>query len=110
MSRHISRVLLGVAMACLVTGASPALLASHALAQRAECVMLNKGPHLAEAVAFVDAVLRRMDRRQRKRSPRLRSAELWRLAPLAPSAGCASGGSVLVAHPSRRGAPRRSSG
>lgn len=57
-----------------------------ALAQRAECVMLNKGPHLVEAVAFVDDVLRRMDRRQRKRSPRLRSAELWRMAPASGSA------------------------
>ena len=48
MSRHISRVLLGVAMACLVTGASPALLASHALAQRAKKIadlvaMLERG-------------------------------------------------------------------
>lgn len=48
-----------------------------AMSQRAECVMLNKGPHLAEAVAFLDGVLRRMDRHQVKKSPRLAALASW---------------------------------
>ncbi|WP_290542844.1 pyruvate kinase [Aestuariivirga sp.] len=48
-----------------------------AMGQRAECVMLNKGPHLAEAVAFLDGVLRRMDRHQMKKSARLAALGSW---------------------------------
>jgi pyruvate kinase len=43
-----------------------------ALAQRAECVMLNKGPHILRAVEFLDGVLRRMAAHQRKKTPTLR--------------------------------------
>jgi len=39
-----------------------------AMSQRAECVMLNKGPFLVEAVAFLKDVLERMDRHQSKKS------------------------------------------
>jgi len=49
-----------------------------AMAQRAECVMLNKGPHLVEAIAFLDEVLHRMDRHQRKKSARLTPLSSWR--------------------------------
>jgi pyruvate kinase len=42
-----------------------------AIGQRPECVMLNKGPHLVEGVRFLDEVLRRMDRHQRKKTARL---------------------------------------
>ncbi|MFZ1775493.1 MAG: pyruvate kinase [Rhizobiaceae bacterium] len=49
-----------------------------AMSQRAECVMLNKGPHLAEAVEFLDRVLRRMDRHQSKKSARLGPLGSWR--------------------------------
>ncbi|MFO1132216.1 MAG: pyruvate kinase [Hyphomicrobiales bacterium] len=48
-----------------------------AMSQRAECVMLNKGPHLAEAVGFLDGVLRRMDRHQMKKSSRLAALGSW---------------------------------
>jgi len=48
-----------------------------AMGQRAECVMLNKGPHQVEAIAFLDEVLRRMDRHQHKRSPRLGPLQSW---------------------------------
>ncbi len=51
-----------------------------ALAQRAECVMLNKGPHLVEAVRFLDDILRRMDRHVLKKSPVLGSLSAWRTA------------------------------
>ena len=43
-----------------------------ATAVRAECVMLNKGPHVTEAVVFLDDVLRRMQAHQRKKSALLR--------------------------------------
>jgi pyruvate kinase len=48
-----------------------------AMGQRAECVMLNKGPHLREAVGFLDRVLRRMDRHQHKKSARLGELRSW---------------------------------
>lgn len=48
-----------------------------AMAQRAECVMLNKGPHLVEAVAVMADVLRRMDRHQAKKTARLGALASW---------------------------------
>ena len=48
-----------------------------AMAQRAECVMLNKGPHLAEAVAVMADVLRRMDRHMAKKTARLSALSSW---------------------------------
>ncbi len=48
-----------------------------AMAQRAECVMLNKGPFLTAGVKFLDRVLHRMDRHQRKKSARLEPLDLW---------------------------------
>ncbi|WP_421693625.1 pyruvate kinase [Aestuariivirga sp.] len=52
-----------------------------AMGQRAECVMLNKGPHLAGATAFLDRVLRRMDRHQSKKSPQLGPLRSWQDIP-----------------------------
>lgn len=43
-----------------------------AMGQRSECVMLNKGPHIVEAVRALDGILRRMDAHQAKKSARLR--------------------------------------
>ena len=43
-----------------------------ATAVRAECVMLNKGPHVTEAVAFLDDVLRRMQDHHDKNRATLR--------------------------------------
>ncbi|MGA8275285.1 MAG: pyruvate kinase [Thermoplasmata archaeon] len=43
-----------------------------AMGARAECVMLNKGPHLVEAVRVLDNILRRMEAHQAKKSARLR--------------------------------------
>lgn len=47
------------------------------LAQRAECVMLNKGEYLLDAVAIVDDIFRRMDGHQHKKTPRLRALHAW---------------------------------
>lgn len=48
-----------------------------AMAQRAECVMLNKGEHVVEAVRFLDSVLHRMDQHVIKKSPLLGPLALW---------------------------------
>jgi pyruvate kinase len=48
-----------------------------AMAQRAECVMLNKGPYLAEAVSFLRDVLARMDRHQSKKFSRFTPLHAW---------------------------------
>ena len=48
-----------------------------AMAQRADCVMLNKGPHVVEAVGFLRDVLRRMDRHQHKKTPRMGPLNAW---------------------------------
>ncbi len=47
------------------------------MAQRAECVMLNKGEFLPEALAIVDDVFRRMQGHQHKKTSRLRALGVW---------------------------------
>jgi pyruvate kinase len=59
------------------TGApSRAEITDAAMGERAECVMLNKGPHLAQAVQVLDNILCRMEAHQSKKSPRLRRLHL----------------------------------
>lgn len=58
--------------------ASRAETTDAAMGQRAECVMLNKGPYLPEAVAFLSHVLLRMERHQDKKSARLGPLSSWR--------------------------------
>jgi pyruvate kinase len=48
-----------------------------AMAQRAECVMLNKGHYVVDAVTELDDILRRMARHQRKTVPLLRALRSW---------------------------------
>lgn len=57
--------------------ASRAEATDAAMSQRAECVMLNKGPFAPQAVAFLHRVLRRMDRHQSKKTPRLGPLKAW---------------------------------
>jgi pyruvate kinase len=58
--------------------ASRSEMSDAAAAQGAECVMLNKGPHLVEGVAFLRDVLGRMDRHHAKRFPRYTPLAAWR--------------------------------
>jgi pyruvate kinase len=51
---------------------SRAEITDAAMGERAECVMLNKGPHIVEALRALDDILRRMEGHQQKKSPRLR--------------------------------------
>jgi pyruvate kinase len=48
-----------------------------AMAARAECVMLNKGPVVGEAVGVLDRLLARMDEHIFKKAPRLRALKSW---------------------------------
>ena len=55
---------------------SRAEITDAAMGERAECVMLNKGPHLVEAVRVLDDILGRMEAHQSKKSARLRPLRL----------------------------------
>jgi pyruvate kinase len=56
---------------------SRAEITDAAMGERAECVMLNKGPHLCEAVTTLDDILQRMQGHQIKKSATLRRLERW---------------------------------
>jgi pyruvate kinase len=55
---------------------SRAEITDAAMGQRAECVMLNKGPHIMEAVEVLDDILRRMQAHQTKKQSLLRQLRL----------------------------------
>lgn len=48
-----------------------------AMAARAECVMLNKGPNVVAGVVALDRVLHRMSEHQHKKTPTLRALHAW---------------------------------
>ena len=52
---------------------SRAEMTDSAMAMRAECVMLNKGPYLTEAIAFLDDIEDRMQSHQNKKRAMLRA-------------------------------------
>lgn len=68
---------------------SRAEVSDAALGGRAECVMLNKGPYLADAVRTLDDVLARMHRHQEKKRPLLAhlgvADHFFALAPRPPA-------------------------
>jgi len=51
---------------------SRAEITDAAMGERAECVMLNKGPYIVEAVRTLDDILHRMEAHQRKKSSMMR--------------------------------------
>ena len=51
---------------------SRAEISDAALSQRADCVMLNKGPHILSAIRMLDDILRRMQAHQHKKTAILR--------------------------------------
>ncbi|AQT79725.1 pyruvate kinase [Mycolicibacterium litorale] len=61
---------------------SRAEISDAAMAERAECVMLNKGPYIADAVVTLDDILGRMAGHEYKKNSLLRSLHSWRAAPL----------------------------
>ena len=48
-----------------------------AMAARAECVMLNKGPAVDEAIDLLDHLFGRMDGHFNKKTPTLRALKTW---------------------------------
>ncbi|MEZ4669462.1 MAG: pyruvate kinase [Anaerolineae bacterium] len=56
---------------------SRAEMTDAAMSERSECVMLNKGPYIREAVTALDDVLRRMEAHQSKKTARLRALKSW---------------------------------
>jgi Pyruvate kinase len=52
-----------------------------AMSERAECVMLNKGPHVLDAVTLLDHLLHRMEKHQWKKVPMLRALHAWDHGP-----------------------------
>lgn len=57
-----------------------------AMSVRAECVMLNKGPHILEAMAALDSILSRMGEHQRKKRSMLRRLTSWDYSDHTPDA------------------------
>ena len=56
---------------------SRAEITDAAMGERAECVMLNKGPHLCDAVGALDDILQRMQDHQVKKTAMLRKLRRW---------------------------------
>lgn len=64
-----------------------------AMGERAECVMLNKGPHIVEAIAVLDSILTRMESHQIKKRSLLRRLRSWSLdTTIAAMSGSAATG------------------
>lgn len=55
---------------------SRAEITDAAMGERAECVMLNKGPYIIEAAHVLDDILRRMEKHQKKKRSMLRHLRL----------------------------------
>ena len=56
---------------------SRAEITDAAMGERAECVMLNKGPQIVEAISVLDDILRRMERHQQQEAPACSLASGW---------------------------------
>jgi pyruvate kinase len=55
---------------------SRAEVSDAAMGQRSECVMLNKGPHVVEALVALNGILRRMQAHQVKKKSMMRSLNI----------------------------------
>jgi pyruvate kinase len=56
---------------------SRAEISDAAMGERAECVMLNKGPHVVDAIRVLDNILQRMQAHQSKKRSMLRRLRWW---------------------------------
>jgi len=63
---------------------SRAEITDAAMGHRAECVMLNKGPHVLSALRVLDGILRRMQAHRAKKSAMLRELRLAHALPEEP--------------------------
>jgi pyruvate kinase len=60
---------------------SRAEITDAAMSERAECVMLNKGPHITDAIHTLDSILIRMQQHQHKKRSLLRRLQAWDRSP-----------------------------
>ncbi len=70
---------------------SRAEITDAAMGHRAECVMLNKGPHMLSAVQVLDDILRRMQAHQAKKQSMLRELRLAHGLPAEPDSAADPG-------------------
>jgi pyruvate kinase len=78
-----------------------------AMGERAECVMLNKGPRIVEAVRALESILRRMQSHQAKKTAMLRPLHIvegFFPGPRGPHAGVSLGSGPARSRRSKRGA------
>ena len=77
-SRSYPRIWATQVLESLAKQGSPtrAEITDAAMGHRAECVMLNKGPHILEALKALDNILRRMETHQLKKMSMLRELNL----------------------------------
>jgi len=68
--------------------ASRAEITDAAMGERAECVMLNKGPHIVAAIHALDGIIRRMEAHQSKKRSLLRKLRSWKPTALTNAAAC----------------------
>ncbi|NEM99381.1 pyruvate kinase [Pontibacter burrus] len=61
---------------------SRAEITDAAMAQRADCIMLNKGPHIIDAITMLHDIVRRMQDHQFKKTSMLRSLEISDMSQL----------------------------
>lgn len=91
---------------------SRAEISDASMGVRAECVMLNKGPFITDAIRTLDDILRRMAGHQTKKTPLLRALRAWAVdaAPNAPgptNTAEADTAAPTAAAPARARRPRR---
>jgi len=60
---------------------SRAEITDAAMGERSECVMLNKGPYIIDAMRTLDDILKRMQAHQSKKRPLLRALRAWNTPP-----------------------------
>ncbi|MFC5272341.1 pyruvate kinase [Adhaeribacter terreus] len=61
---------------------SRAEITDAAMSQRADCVMLNKGPHVVQAIEMLDEILALMQLHQHKKTSMLRNLHVSELEPI----------------------------
>ncbi|MDP2004760.1 MAG: pyruvate kinase [Rubrivivax sp.] len=83
---------------------SRAEITDAAMGERAECVMLNKGPHILDAMRMLNDILRRMQAHQSKKRPLLRALKAWTASLEAAEQAAATG--AAAAPPARARAKR----
>jgi len=65
---------------------SRAEVSDAAMSERAECVMLNKGPYIGDAIGTLDSILARMSGHQDKKRSLLRRLNAWTPTEVLPDA------------------------